>query len=170
MLMPLVRPTTALAQEESQPVNGCVTCHENLYYLHDTGKNFCLCAEEMTCTCCHGGNPQTHDETEAHQGMELYPVEGENQVCQNCHLSDSSDRIQEFVNVAGVDPFHSQASAKVASLAEAEVGQPVINQQVRSLEPWQTIALTLVGLSFVVLMVLGYRCYRLDCLSKRKNH
>ncbi len=169
MLSAIIHPVTVFAQDESQPDNGCINCHENLYFLHDTGKWFCICAEQMTCTCCHGGNPETNDEATAHQGMELYPVDGENQVCLNCHETDSTERIETFVNVAGTEPFHSQTTSRRAALPETHVDQLANSGQIQALEPWQIIGLTLTGIAFVVVVAAGFRCYRIDCLAKRKN-
>ena len=36
-----------------------MSCHEDLYFLHDTGKLFCLNEKTaMNCVGCHGGNQQ----------------------------------------------------------------------------------------------------------------
>lgn len=88
------------------PESGCISCHENLYYLHDTGKWFCLCAEQMTCTCCHGGDPQSLNEDTAHTGMVLYPTRNEAGTCQQCHPQDYDARVEHFSKIAGVSSFH----------------------------------------------------------------
>ena len=37
--------------------NSCLTCHEDLYYLHDMGKAYCLTEHADRCVNCHQGNP-----------------------------------------------------------------------------------------------------------------
>jgi len=42
-LMAFTMPSViAQAQESTQDNGNCINCHEDLYYLHDTGNWFCL--------------------------------------------------------------------------------------------------------------------------------
>jgi hypothetical protein len=82
----------------------CVNCHENLYWLHDTGKWFCLNEDTpMTCVGCHGGNPQAVTQEAAHAKRAAYPAVNENiSKCQECHPKQASERVALFSQVAGI--------------------------------------------------------------------
>jgi len=95
--------TPALAQTELPPPDQqCKNCHENLYYLHDTGRWYCQCAMRANCTSCHGGDAGQTDETLAHQGMIANPAIDNPAVCQSCHPQDSAEKIDKFLAVSGV--------------------------------------------------------------------
>lgn len=158
------------AEEPVPPKDdGCISCHESLYYLYDTGKDFCLCVEKMTCTCCHGGNPQSLVEEEAHEGMVLYPITRDASQCQQCHQVDYQERVERFTLVAGVNDFHPTSvavstghSTEVGSLT-SELGNETLG---RLLEPWRLAGIILGAVSLVVIAILAYRCYKADCLAK----
>jgi hypothetical protein len=156
---------TAQAETPSQDA-GCLSCHESLYQLYDTGKSFCLCAERMTCTCCHGGNPESVIEAEAHQGMVLNPVHEDAAPCQKCHPDDADAHIEKFAAVAGFRAFHAtRAPAPAAAeLSETETAAPAYPLQ--WLEAWQWTGLGALALALVVLIAFGYRCWKADCLAK----
>lgn len=90
--------------DQAEP--GCVSCHENMYYLHDTGKWFCLNEETpMTCAGCHGGNPTANTKEMAHFNRTAHPIINENtSKCSECHLKQSSERVAIFAQEAGVSP------------------------------------------------------------------
>ena len=62
------------------------TATDNLYYLHDTGKYFCLNELPMACVDCHGGDPQATIMEEGHTLRTAHPVINEDiSKCQQCH-------------------------------------------------------------------------------------
>jgi hypothetical protein len=162
--------TPARAQEATPPADsGCITCHENLYYLHDTGNSFCLCAEQMSCTCCHGGNPQALKEDEAHAGMVLYPASDNASTCQKCHPADYQSRVEKFASVAGISAIHppSPTSTAVAQIAMNPVeNPPTWALSMRLLEPWRLAGLGMLTVALVLIVLFGYRCWKADCLLR----
>ena len=163
-------PTAAAQSVTSKNGEACRTCHESLYLLHDTGKSFCLCAQEMTCTCCHGGDPAALTEVEAHEGMALSPVHGDAMPCQQCHAEDAEARVDQFAAVAGVSSFHSPASTQTTFVA-AFVVLPAAPGLLHWLDTWQWIGLGALAVGLVALVIFGYRCWRADCLPKiQKSH
>jgi len=158
----------SLAQDGSiQPEQEetCRNCHENLYMLHDTGKSFCLCVEEMTCSCCHGGNPEAVIEEDAHQGMLLRPVHGDSQPCQKCHQDDADARVDKFAALAGVTSFHTITPTQIP-LSSANIELPDPPKPLHWLENWQWFSLGVVMLGMVAIVIFGYHCWRADCLPK----
>jgi hypothetical protein len=158
-----------MAQDTTPPADtGCLICHENLYYLHDTGKWYCLCAVEMSCTCCHGGNPQALTEEQGHAGLVVIPEKNDAATCQKCHPEDYSERVEKFASVAGISTFHPSASPVAAAqlvepLVEISPGRALSQ---RFLEPGRLVGLGLVFVALVVLGILGYRCWKADCMAK----
>ena len=82
----------------------CISCHENLYLLHDTGKWFCLNEETpMNCVGCHGGDPAAITKEAAHANRAAHPIINENvSKCSECHPKQSSDRVGIFAREAGI--------------------------------------------------------------------
>lgn len=102
----LVLPASA-APSQARPEDtagepACNTCHDNLYYLHDSGKAYCTNEARSRCVDCHGGDPVALDEASAHAGMVAHPVtNGDITSCQNCHPQDYEAHIQTFGDIAG---------------------------------------------------------------------
>jgi hypothetical protein len=96
----------ALAQEEApESPSNCIVCHENLYYLYDTGKHFCVTEARQRCSDCHGGDPSATDKDAAHHHRSAHPVVNEDvSTCQQCHPNDCDDYVQKFAQVAGISP------------------------------------------------------------------
>ncbi len=98
-------PTPAQARLPLQVNDGsqCVTCHEDLYYLHDTGKAYCLQDAPMACIDCHGGNPTALTKEAAHFDRAAHPViNDEHKKCYDCHPTQAEERVQEFSAIAGM--------------------------------------------------------------------
>lgn len=100
-------PTSAVAYADDPiptPNNGnCTACHEDLYFLHDTGNWFCLRESPMSCVDCHGGNPNTLDKELAHTQRAAHPIINENVTkCQQCHPQECHDRVAIFDQAAGI--------------------------------------------------------------------
>ena len=94
--------------DSSQPVDGnadstCLSCHENLYYLYDTGKWFCVAKAPMDCVHCHGGDSTAIDRTVAHQQRTAHPIiNGDTTTCQQCHTENCAEHVQQFDRIAGI--------------------------------------------------------------------
>jgi hypothetical protein len=160
----------AQAQAETPaPDSRCRTCHESLYFLHDSGQWCCFCERERTCTCCHGGNPDTANVELAHEGMVANPITENPAICQDCHPDDYQDRIERFSKAAGIEPTPlgaptrtPQASAWAGSTGDRPTS-PLLEPQ--PLAPWQVAALGLLGGAFLATIMFGYRCWKADCLA-----
>lgn len=101
----LAAPVHAFAQsaEQSDGDNQCLVCHENLYYLYDTGKWYCLNESPMACSHCHGGDPDTFLKEDAHLSRAAHPVINENdKKCYECHPATAESHLDEFRRVAGI--------------------------------------------------------------------
>jgi hypothetical protein len=150
-------PITAQAGPPSPDDDPCITCHENLYLLHDTGKWCCLCALPMHCTCCHGGNPDTADEELAHEGMVARPVKDESVVCQDCHPEDHLARIEKFASMGGISPMASviptECYVEPAVAAHVDAVPAVLRQE--PLEAWRVAGLMVICLSLAGLGVVA---------------
>jgi hypothetical protein len=101
----LSMPHQASAAQSTQATsNSCLTCHEDLYYLHDTGCWYCITAHKDRCAGCHEGNPAAPKEEGAHFGMILHPQESNGEKCLDCHTADEAQmRMIEFETTAGFD-------------------------------------------------------------------
>lgn len=105
LLMALSMPAVVYADNPvPTPNNGnCITCHEDLYFLHDTGNWFCLKESPMACVDCHGGQPGTLDRKTAHTNRAAHPIINENVTkCQQCHPDECYERVELFDKTAGI--------------------------------------------------------------------
>lgn len=172
LLVLMVATPVAAQQPTPPPDTGCISCHEGLYLLHDTGKWFCMCAQQMTCSCCHGGNPDAFTEEEGHAGMVVYPNMSETLPCQQCHAADYQARLEKFAAVAGVSTFHPPAPTLPITVQVAALPidlQPAASIPARWLEPWRLIGLGLLAVALVLIAIFGYRCWKADCLFKERT-
>lgn len=99
-------PVQASAVQVSEPVsNSCLTCHEDLYYLHDTGCWYCMSEPHKDrCTDCHAGNPSAVKEEEAHVGLLAHPQENGGAKCLECHTpEDAQMGMAKFESIQGFD-------------------------------------------------------------------
>jgi len=85
------------------PLNNssCYSCHEDLYYLHDTGKAYCLTVYKDHCVNCHSGNPKVMDKDQSHLGLIAYPQKDDGAKCQECHIQDAQARLATFASLGG---------------------------------------------------------------------
>lgn len=112
----------------------CLSCHENLYYLYDTGKWFCVAKAPMMCVNCHGGDPTAVDQTAAHQHLETHPViNGDTTTCRQCHVNDCAERVQQFDRIAGINENIKIALATQPQAAAAP--QPIVQSSASKSEP-----------------------------------
>lgn len=81
----------------------CIKCHEDLYFLHDTGNWFCIRESPMRCVDCHGGNPASLHKEEAHADRKAHPIINEDvSKCQECHPERCNERVATFDQAAGI--------------------------------------------------------------------
>ena len=95
----LTLPTEAFALKPAFVTtdNSCLSCHEDLYYLHDSGCWYCMTeAHKDRCTDCHEGNPTAFKEKEAHIGFLRHPQENNGAKCRECHAEDLQARLDKF--------------------------------------------------------------------------
>jgi hypothetical protein len=87
----------------------CNTCHENLYYLYDAGKWYCITEAKDRCVNCHGGNADALTEKEAHVGLVANPFSDGGTRCQECHVEDTEARIEKVASYTG---YHEAIALK----------------------------------------------------------
>jgi hypothetical protein len=135
------------AQETGSNANSCLTCHEDLYYLHDSGKWYCLAVHTDRCVNCHEGNAAVMKMEESHLGLITHPQEDNGAKCQECHTpADTESRLVEFASAGGFDT--AIRANTYMPLREASSGFPDTQQTNPLLEnlPWLVGALVLFGL------------------------
>ena len=174
LLLSLFSVSSANAQEpEPTPENdaNCVSCHEHRYYLYDTGNWYCLCEAPMHCVYCHGGRTDSYVEDIAHEGMVLYPTREQAERCQACHGEDYMERVARFDSVAGISAtpeFVITATPYAAVIASVKEPPAASLLRLSQLEPWRLIGLGALAVILVGLVIFGYRCWKLDCISRRQ--
>jgi hypothetical protein len=165
LLLALWLASSAAQAQETPPTPGpddanCLRCHEDLYYLYDTGKWHCLCEASPSCLHCHGGQPGTLDEEQAHAGMIANPLQANAAVCQQCHGDDSQERVEQFIAVAGGTVTGGRGRVyPTAGPAPTSPppGRSAYRLPERLREPWRLAA---VGVAVVAIAALcGYALY-----------
>lgn len=140
--------------------NGCIHCHENLYFLHDTGKWFCLRESPMTCTDCHGGNPNAITKELAHANRASHPVINEDvSKCQECHSEKCDERVNMFAQSAGINTVLVAAPYTPALTTENTDVFTVELQQESSIwiNAWEFLPIILVAGIAVLIHLLYHR-------------
>ena len=105
-LTALALPTVVAAHpaqtEIVQTEPACNSCHDNLYYLYDRGKAYCVYQARTRCVDCHNGDPTALDKATAHTNLVAWPVRaGDYSKCQSCHPQDTEARVKKFAAIAG---------------------------------------------------------------------
>jgi len=91
----------AYAQSSAPTASVCITCHEDQYYLYDSGKWYCIAEAQDRCENCHAGNAGEVHKTEAHLGLIAHPLTDGGQRCQTCHAGDTEKFIQAVISRTG---------------------------------------------------------------------
>jgi hypothetical protein len=105
----------------------------------------------MTCVHCHGGDGQAKTADPAHKGMRLHPFEKDAIACKECHATDSQQRVNEFVKLAGAGlpmPIAEQPAFHTAA------PQPFPAQAPRALGLWEWLGIGLMSIIAVWMFVL----------------
>jgi cytochrome c553 len=163
----------ALAQEEVPPEDtACRNCHEDQYYLYDSGKWYCLHETKVGCTECHHGRPDTQIKESAHAGLIANPLVQDAAVCQNCHPDDYEERAQTYVSIAGISPTPQPYATYTPSTLISQPGERAGKTRVlRAFPPgaWQVAGLSLLGVAFLVLFLFACRCWKADQYADLKR-
>jgi len=124
LLIALSMPGTAYADGPTTDNGKCISCHEDLYYLHDTGKWFCLEESPMACVDCHGGDPKTLVKETAHANRAHHPVVNNDvSKCQECHPAQCDERVEFFSQTAGIS--NVLVAAPYVPVPSAEITEDV---------------------------------------------
>jgi len=154
LLAMLSVPIKVSATQESKPAsNSCLICHEDLYYLHDLGKFYCVTTHADRCVGCHEGNAAAMKMEEAHIGLINHPQANNGAKCQECHTPQvAQTRLVKFASVGGFDTV-IQANVYTPS-GEVSSGFPDIPEANPLLEnlPWLAGALVLSGLWLILIL------------------
>ena len=122
----------------SATVNSCFTCHEDLYYLHDTGKYYCITEHKDRCVNCHEGNANVMNKDESHFGLLAHPQKNDGAKCQQCHVGDTQERLATFASLGGYKTV-IEAKAYIPS-AEVKSGFPEVPEENQLVENWAWLA------------------------------
>jgi hypothetical protein len=145
-------PAQASAQMAGTSDNSCLTCHEDLYYLHDTGCWYCMSpVHKDRCIDCHEGNPTTMKAKESHLGMLAHPQENNGAKCLECHeQADLQNRLTTFDAKNGGFDTVIKAEAYTPPV-EAESGFPEVAEPMIEWK-WAVGASILFGLWLVLVL------------------
>lgn len=145
-------PAQVSAAQKSELVpNSCFTCHEDLYYLQDMGKYYCIAEHKDRCINCHEGNAAVMVKEEAHVALIAYPQKDNGAKCQECHEQDSEARLAKFSSLGGFNEV-LEASAYIPS-QEIRSGFPEMTEINPLLEKWPWLAGALVLFSLWLVLV-----------------
>ena len=131
----------------------CKQCHEQQYYLYDTGKWYCQCKSPMTCVHCHGGNGRETNADLAHKDMSANPFVNDAAVCRECHKEESQAHVDEFVARAGAAMPVAAMDQPAFQTAES---QPFPKTAPRVLGFWEWFGVTLMS-GVLVLIFIAWR-------------
>jgi len=134
LMLSLAMATPVHAQSPTPNVdNGtCITCHEDLYFNHDTGNWFCLRESPMRCVDCHGGDPTAITQETAHYDRSAHPVINEDiSRCQECHTDadECCECVKKFDQVAGIKKVKLVSPVPMSSASDLTPGLPAAEEQ-----------------------------------------
>lgn len=124
------------AQPDETVTNSCLTCHEDLYYLHDTGKWYCITEHKDRCVNCHEGDPTSLNKDASHQGLIVHPQRNNGEKCLQCHPQDSAAHLEKFSSLGGCNEVSASVAYKPAQ--PVALGAPKVAETSNALErlPW----------------------------------
>jgi len=133
LLLSLVWVTPAYSQSPTQDVdNGnCIKCHEDLYFLHDTGNWFCIRESPMPCVSCHGGDPTATTQETAHYDRSAHPILNEDiSRCQECHMdaNECCECVKKFDQLAGLKTVKLASTIEVINASDQTSGLPTVEE------------------------------------------
>ena len=101
VVFPIQASASQILSQDPLNNSSCYSCHEDLYYLHDTGKAYCLTVHKDHCVNCHSGNPKVMDKDHSHLELIAYPQKDDGAKCQECHTQDAQTRLATFASMGG---------------------------------------------------------------------
>lgn len=108
----------------------CINCHEDLYFLHDTGNWFCIRESPMPCVACHGGDPNAVTKEAAHYDRSAHPVLNEDiSKCQECHPEECNERVGIFDEVAGIKKVKLVSPVSFSSAPDSTINLPAAEER-----------------------------------------
>jgi hypothetical protein len=133
-------PVQASAQTAGTSDNSCLTCHEDLYYVHDTGCWYCMTeAHKDRCVDCHEGNLTSMKVEESHLGMLAHPQENDGAKCLECHKQDElAGALNTFDANGGFDVVIKAESH--APDYQVEAGFPEVEEVSPLVANWKWLA------------------------------
>ena len=154
-------PVQAEAMSTYRNKDNCMNCHEDLYFLHDTGNWFCLRESPMGCTDCHGGDPEALSEDLAHTDRAAHPVINEDlSKCQECHPEECYERVEFFDQTAGISqvrvaaPYTPDYSIEENASTDVDMQQP---EPKRWIMFWELFPLVLVTSLALAIYFVAHR-------------
>lgn len=137
----LFLPGESIRASAAQPQGGnasltCLSCHEDLYYLHDTGKWYCITEHADRCTNCHEGQEPALNKEEAHKGMVLHPQKDNGAKCQECHPQDAEARLATFASLGGYKMITETVSYAPAVSVETGFAETAETSHLSETWPW----------------------------------
>jgi len=137
LLIALSMPATVHADGPAPDNGSCIKCHENLYFLHDTGNWFCLKESPMTCVDCHGGDSTTMTKELAHANRAAHPVINDDvSKCQQCHPEQCAERVEIFDQTAGISNVLVAAPYTPSYSSEVAENIPLTGQKAEKPTTW----------------------------------
>ncbi len=161
----ITRPVEAQvwADPNTESNDSCIKCHEDLYFLHDTGNWYCIRESPMTCTGCHGGNSNVLSKDEAHTYRAAHPIINEDvSKCQECHLEQCDERVEIFREKAGIShvlvsaPYLPDNQIQEAAILPAQFNTEQASNSLVNL--WEVVPVVLVtGAALIILVFYRFR-------------
>jgi hypothetical protein len=148
----LSMPDQASAAPEADPTSSCLTCHEDLYYLHDSGKYYCITEHKDRCVNCHDGNADVMNKDESHLGLIAYPQKDDGAKCQECHAEDAQALLATFASLGGYKPIiEAEPYTPSITAPSGFPDAPEVNLIVENW-PWLAGAFVLFGLWLLLVL------------------
>jgi len=146
-------PVQASAQTVGSSDNTCLTCHEDLYYVHDSGCWYCMTeAHKDRCVDCHEGNLTTMKVEESHLGMLPHPQENGGAKCLECHeQSELASVLNTFDANGGFDVVIRAESH--APDYQVEAGFPDVEEVSPLVASWKWLVGALVAFGLWLVLV-----------------
>jgi hypothetical protein len=174
LLMTVLLFPLAVSADNPTPDDGnCINCHEDLYFLHDTGNWFCIRESPMRCVDCHGGDSTSLDKEAAHTNRKTYPILNEDaSKCQECHPEKVDERVAKFDRMAGISnvlvamPYQPPGAPVADESAMAVEGEPA--NHLSWIGAMEIISPTLL-VSLVLLVYLLHRRHQHQTSKKKKE-
>jgi hypothetical protein len=154
LLAVLILPRGASAAPSMDPKsNSCFSCHEDLYYLHDLGKYYCITEHKDRCVNCHEGDANVMKKDESHTGLITHPQKDNGAKCQQCHPEDTQARLTTFASLGGYKPVMEAVSYTPSNTIESGFPETTESNTLSENLPVVALGILLFGLWLVLVFV-----------------